>query len=103
MLNIDTAAAKLATLTSGTLILNDVVRVEGVRRVEIVVASTGITLRVGRGNESYEHLPAGLTFRQIADHAFAVASGETVRPVGDLWTERRYSNLQGEGAARVWG
>ena len=73
MSRIDTTARKLATLTGGTQRL-DTVHISG--GVAIVVVDHSIDIcrtLVGRA-PTYERLPAGLTYRQIAEHALAVAN-----------------------------
>jgi 3,4-dihydroxy-2-butanone 4-phosphate synthase len=72
-----TAARKIAAMTGGDLYLDDAVRLPG--HVVVSVTERGVTLRHGAtiATTTYEDLPAGLTFRQIAAHALAVSQAVT--------------------------
>lgn len=83
MSRIDTTARKLAALTGGTQRLDTVHLAGG---VAVVVGDHAIDLcrtLAGRA-PTYERLPAGLTYRQIAEHALAVANLQPGQTVGAL-------------------
>ena len=87
----DRTARKLAALTGGTKRLDTVDVGNG---VALVVHDTRIEIcRTNPGSHpTYETLPAGLSYRQIAEHALAVASlrpGQVVPALGQgyaAWT-----------------
>lgn len=89
----DRTARKLAALTGGTQRMDSVHIANG---VALVVHETRIEIcRTNPGRApTYEWLPAGLTFAQIAAHALAVANlrpGQTVPALGrgySAWTLR---------------
>lgn len=69
-------AAKLATFPGCTLFLDDVVRLPN--GVEIKVCPGEIVIRSWHGRV-FEYLRAGLSYRQIAEHALAISNGTAVR------------------------
>ena len=76
-----TIRTKLADLTQGTLYGFSAVKVVGsVRIIRIMVEDCQIVID---SDWCFEYLPAGMTYRAIADHALAVANG-TPKIVGQV-------------------
>ena len=77
----EVTAARLATMTGGHLVLEDLVALRrGRNSVRLSVGTTGITMRVN--GQVFEDFAADTTIEQIAAHALAVAAvTEDVRPL----------------------
>jgi hypothetical protein len=69
--------------------LGDIVKIQGkARNVELKIESCGITVRtgdIGTCNDTYEHMPAGLTIGEIVDHTIELADkNEEIQAIGEF-------------------